>query len=497
MRLKVSTTSPLNRRERGSTDWWSPNRDRAMFFAFFGAGVVVILALKVLVDSQLLVTAIPCALMLWYARLLWDSDESRPRYDSAGDNLYYLGFLYTLTSLAYSLYAFSADEEDTGIIVTNFGIAIATTILGMALRILLARPVVGDPASIEEDARLELAATARKLRAEMSYIVATFRESMEEDLRAFSRTVETFTQQMEQDLKQYRERLSQEAEEMSGINSKTMNRLQSVERSMERVEEGTTKAALSLIARVQELGESTSSIKSFMDSVQRLDTRIVETVETITRHSLALASGTEEVHKSLAEQAKGISEIDFRKAFDGAIKPASNELRAAATEFRKLLDVMRQADVLRERALLRGEKATAALQQTLAKLQELADAIGDALGKSKSHDFAQLLGIIAEQLSQLRENAGDTANQLSSVHGLLSESTRRIGETNAQLKDFSSILATITEQRNGGDGPRRHSGQNDVGFGPTSDPGVRERGFEGSRRLGWADRIRSWWRRKD
>lgn len=494
MHLRVSTTNPFNQRQRG---WWSPNNDRLIFFTFFITGAIAILALKALVDSQLLVTAVPCGLMLWYARLLWDSDESRPRYNSAGDNLYYLGFLYTLTSLAYSLYAFSADEEDTGIIVTNFGIAIATTILGMALRILLARPVVDDPANIEEDARLELATTARKLRAEMSYIVATFRESMEEDLRAFSRAVETFTQQMEQDLKQYRERLSQETEEMSGINSKTMDRLQSVERSMERVEEGTTEAALSLIARVQELGESTSSIKSFMDSVQRLDTRIVETVETITEHSVALASGTEEVHKSLAVQAKVIGEIDLRKAFDGAIEPASNELRAAATEFRKLLDVMRQADVLREQALLRGEEATAALQQTLAKLQELADVIADALGKSKSHDFAHSLGIIAQQLSQFRESAGDAASRLSSVHGQLSESTRQIGETNAQLKAFSSSLATAAEQRHGGDSSRRRNGTHDVGCGLTSDPEVRESGFGGSKSLSWAVRIRSWWRRKD
>ena len=99
-----------------------------------------------------------------------------------GDNLYYLGFLYTLTSLAHSLYRFSADEADTEVIVTNFGIAIFTTILGMALRVLMGLPTVDDPSSLDESARLDLAETARKLRREMSYTVETFREALEQDL---------------------------------------------------------------------------------------------------------------------------------------------------------------------------------------------------------------------------------------------------------------------------------------------------------------------------
>lgn len=474
MRLRESTTNPLNRRQHGKANWWSPNRDRAMFFAFFSAGVLAILALKALVDSQLVVTAVPCALMLWYAGLLWDFGESRVRYVSAGDNLYYLGFLYTLTSLAHSLYRFTADEGDTGIIVTNFGIAIATTILGMALRILLARPVGDDPAITDDAARLELATTARKLRAEMSYIVATFRNSLEEDFENVSRGVESFTQQLEQGLKQFQERLYQEAEKMLEVTSKTVESLQSVEHSMQRVEEGTNKAALELIARVHELGESALSIKSFTESVHRLDARIVETVKTVKQHSAALASSADQIRKSLEGQAKAIGDIDFRRAFDSAITPASNELRAAAVEFKELLNAMREADELRKRALEGGAKATATLQRTLAKLQELADVIADALGKSKSHDFAHSLDAIAEQMSRFRESVGNAAKQLSTVHDELFESGRKIQETNAQLKAFSSILEAGAHQRNGVEPPRV------------------SKMHRSSR---WVARFRSWWRR--
>lgn len=473
MRLRESTTSPLNRRQP-RTEWRSPNRDRAMFFAFFSAGVLAILALKVLVDSQLVVTVVPCALMLWYAALLWDFDESRARYDSAGDNLYYLGFLYTLTSLAYSLYRFTADEGDTGIIVTNFGIAIATTILGMALRILVARPVVDDPAVTEDAARLELATAARKLRAEMSYIVATFRGALEEDIENVSRGVKTFTQQLEQGLTQFHERLSQEAEEVCRVTSQTVERLQAVEHSMERVEDGMNTAALALIARVQELGESTSSIKSFTEAVHRLDGRIVEAVEMVKQHSGALASGADEIRNSLEEQAKGIGDIDFRRAFDGAIKPASNELRSAAVEFKELLNAMREADVLREQALLRGKEATAALQQTLAMFQDLSDVMANALGGRKLNDFANSFNAISDQMSQFRESAGNAARQLLTVHDELLDSARQIRETNAQLTAFSSILEAASRQRKGVESPRVPKRQ--------ASPN-------------WLARFRSWWRR--
>ena len=103
----------------------------ATFLAFAAGGGCSILVLKALVANQFIVTAAPCGLMVVYAWLLWDSVEQRPRSEAAGDNLYYLGFLYTLTSLAHSLYQFNANEGDTQAIVTNFGIAIFTTILGM------------------------------------------------------------------------------------------------------------------------------------------------------------------------------------------------------------------------------------------------------------------------------------------------------------------------------------------------------------------------------
>ena len=69
--------------------------------------------------------------MVGYAVLL-GARLFRLRDDQSGDNLYYMGFLFTLTSLAVSLYQFSAAGSAEQI-VQNFGIAIASTIAGITL----------------------------------------------------------------------------------------------------------------------------------------------------------------------------------------------------------------------------------------------------------------------------------------------------------------------------------------------------------------------------
>lgn len=93
---------------------WSPENDRWIFFTFFALGVFFVLALKEPIGSQFIATAVPCLLMLVYAALLWDFKEREPKPGAAGDNLYYLGFLYTLTSLGHSLFRFSTEQEAFG-----------------------------------------------------------------------------------------------------------------------------------------------------------------------------------------------------------------------------------------------------------------------------------------------------------------------------------------------------------------------------------------------
>ncbi len=144
--------------------------DKYLFFIVFLSGSCGIIAFKVSGFSQVFVTAWPIGLMLLYFFFTLVTKQYLLREDIVGDNLYYLGFLYTLTSLAYSLHIFSQDEGGAREIVSNFGIALATTIFGLALRVLL-NQMREDPVEIERKARVDLAEAVSRLKSELNAAV--------------------------------------------------------------------------------------------------------------------------------------------------------------------------------------------------------------------------------------------------------------------------------------------------------------------------------------
>src|SRR5262245_48953811 len=81
-----------------------------LFSAFVLVGACYIIWAKLIGAPAFLATSVPLLLMLLYALLLGMARYFRLRDDQAGDNLYYIGFLYTLTSLGVSLWQFSGAE---------------------------------------------------------------------------------------------------------------------------------------------------------------------------------------------------------------------------------------------------------------------------------------------------------------------------------------------------------------------------------------------------
>ncbi len=142
-----------------------------LFFAVVAVGSGYIIFSKLHDFGAFAVTAVPVLIMIGYASLLWVR-LFRLRDDQAGDNLYYMGFLFTLTSLAVSLYQFSAAGSAEQI-VQNFGIAIASTIAGITLRILF-NQMRRDPIEVEATARLELAEASRRVKRELESSILEF-----------------------------------------------------------------------------------------------------------------------------------------------------------------------------------------------------------------------------------------------------------------------------------------------------------------------------------
>ena len=145
----------------GRRTWWS----RVPFaLAGLGGGALLIL-LKLSGIGQVWVTITAMALIVLYAAAVQFVALLRIREDQLADNCYYLGFLYTLVSLAYALWDFSrTGSEET--IVGNFGLALGSTIVGVFMRVTI-NQARKDVLETEVDARMELANSVIRLRVQI------------------------------------------------------------------------------------------------------------------------------------------------------------------------------------------------------------------------------------------------------------------------------------------------------------------------------------------
>jgi hypothetical protein len=148
--------------------------DRCGFAIAVVTGAGGILAGKAADLPQLQVTGFAVMTMLVYAFVLYRSPRFALREDQAGDNLYYVGLLLTLTSLGWALYDFD-EARGAQQIVQNFGMALATTIVGLALRVLF-NQMRQNLVQIEKESRIELAEAASALRAELLGTVASMND---------------------------------------------------------------------------------------------------------------------------------------------------------------------------------------------------------------------------------------------------------------------------------------------------------------------------------
>ena len=102
-------------RDRGFIDQWG-------LLGVAGAGVARIVTSKALGIETVWVAIGAVLLMFIYALVIGRAGTGRLRADQAGDNCYYLGLIYTLSSLSYAIFTFDPDGTATTV-VQGFGIA--------------------------------------------------------------------------------------------------------------------------------------------------------------------------------------------------------------------------------------------------------------------------------------------------------------------------------------------------------------------------------------
>lgn len=179
----------------------------------------------------------------------------RVHSEQAGDNLYYMGFIYTLTSLGVSLYKFTGEAsiED---VVRNFGIAIISTVTGIALRIFF-NQMRRDPADIEKAVRHELAEMTRRVRAELDNSAMEFSSYRRTSNQMLSEGFEEIARQAEKNGEAVRaaiEAMSAKAvESIQATSKQLLVTLEETHKNVARLSETNVKNVTQLSSQMEDL----------------------------------------------------------------------------------------------------------------------------------------------------------------------------------------------------------------------------------------------------
>lgn len=374
------------------------------------------------------VTAVPVILMLLYFTLNM-LPGIRLHNEQAGDNLYYMGFVFTLTSLGISLYKFTgqASIED---VVRNFGIAIISTIMGIALRIFF-NQMRRDPVDIERAVRHELAEMTRRVRSELDSSAMEFSSYRRTSNQMLSEGFEEIARQAEKNGEAVR----------ASIEAMSLKATQPIE-----------EASARLVATLERTHEQISAFaeknaKAVSEITDRLNGSVEKVEERVGRLASALDIAAEKYGK--ARSPEEIVKIEVAPAVEelrGLVKlttdAVSDNARSTQETAKKILTALgpfkqtaSSLDKLTDRitsAKDSEQKSTAAMGDLLTGLERLIPAL--TAGQSSQADNLKRI----EALSTMLAN-GLAASKKAEERAISSGS-----KIEASLKSIEAKMPIVT-----------------------------------------------------
>jgi methyl-accepting chemotaxis protein len=391
--------------------------DRYGFLFFASVGAVAILAAKHFSAATEWVAIGAIALMILYALIVNMRGTGKLRSDQAGDNCYYLGLIYTLTSLAYAIFTF--DPEDTATtIVQGFGIALATTIVGLVLRVFFNQSRV-DLYEMEETARLELTEAAARLKSELSQIALEFKD---------------FAFGLQQSVSEIRD------EAKDSINASAQKSVEVVETLANRVSEKLGKQADELEASVSDFAKKTGSVTRSLERHNTSIDKISEGHELVLADVGRLASATEIMvtnSKAIMEQTEGARQTQgLANELLGSTAQVSTQIRDAVTATLETIRKFEGEFAARLKELEDGPKQ--ATDKVLAAIAAAANSVEDAMRRLTSAQ-EQAVGTVdtatSGLLTTVRSHNSELERELSRSREYVQQVHRELVEMTTTLND--------------------------------------------------------------
>ncbi len=339
---------------------------RIIFFGVFILGSIVIILLRHLGLGGLATAAAAVSMMFGYvATGMWQ--KFKVRLDVLGDNVYYLGFLFTLVSLSMSLYQLGAGVADINKLLENFGLAIATTLVGLALRVMFNQP------------KAEINEYEESVRMSLTEAGANFVGTLSKLRNDFSTARETLKQIM------------LEAED---------HRRQAAESTQEFVAEQRKLLSTSMRTQQKTIDTLVARLAETQDQLnQQFEQKSVALLSAVEKSGIAMATAAAQVQSAFAHVLPALEESGSKTAV------AADKIQEAIGYLGK---------VIGETQALNGEIARQlnALAPSLTLLAGEAEGFSNGLAHGATSLKAHL-GSMLDQMSQVSAKFADTMSQIS------------------------------------------------------------------------------------
>jgi hypothetical protein len=234
--------------------FFSDMPDKGLFAGVAVIGFAGILISKVRGFDADIVAAAAVVLMVAYGFVAFQYRRVRLRPDRLGDNFYYLGFIYTLASLSAALLQLRGGariEELLG----SFGIALFTTIIGIAGRVLFVQ-LRADIDEVEDEVRRDLLSSSADLRAQLNITLAEFETFHTGVQQATRKAAEQSTTAAQDAISNISRVANGAAESIERAFSRETDKLHAFELAAERIEKGLKDLTIEMSDRVTDLSDS-------------------------------------------------------------------------------------------------------------------------------------------------------------------------------------------------------------------------------------------------
>lgn len=324
--------------------------------------------------------------MLLYVVAVASLGRLRIEPEAIGDNCYYLGFLLTLASLSITLYQITQSDEQTELmrsIISGFGIALVSTILGILLRVIFTqlRP---DIVARDRETRIELQQAARELRLELSSSVAAMKAFSIEAIQVASEQGAKITDATNTAVEAQRARMQSDVEVYGNMLKRTLD--EAGVQAVKAIGESVSRAGRGAQAEIRKsLEEMSDAIAGFA----RTQTEALATREANDARAAAMNNAALE---RVAAQAAEIEALAARMA--QALAGISADLRQNAESIEAVGVVLRREQEAAAQAVrAAGEAATAAQIAASAARESAGEASEAAKAAAEPEPTGGFLGI--------------------------------------------------------------------------------------------------------